>query len=69
MISSAVEHFVDIEGVTGSIPVSSTITLLLAERAKSCTIWCGHEFHRAANVAHDSNKGAIAAPRDKGQNT
>ena len=24
MISSAVEHFVDIEGVTGSIPVSST---------------------------------------------
>jgi large subunit ribosomal protein L36 len=25
MISSAVEHFVDIEGVTGSIPVSSTM--------------------------------------------
>ena len=25
MISSAVEHFVDIEGVTGSIPVSPTI--------------------------------------------
>ena len=27
MISSAVEHFVDIEGVTGSIPVSSTMNL------------------------------------------
>ena len=29
MISSAVEHFVDIEGVTGSIPVSSTMNLHL----------------------------------------
>ncbi len=28
MISSAVEHFVDIEGVTGSIPVSPTMTFL-----------------------------------------
>ncbi len=29
MISSAVEHFVDIEGVTGSIPVSPTMQILL----------------------------------------
>ena len=37
MISSAVEHFVDIEGVTGSIPVSSTRILVGPSLALNAT--------------------------------
>ena len=58
MISSAVEHFVDIEGVTGSIPVSSTMNL---------HYMCGSDL-AALFAAHERNKGALTAPRDKGQN-
>ena len=47
-ISSAVEHFVDIEGVTGSIPVSPTMNSALTGLSP------GHE---------QEPKGAIAAPR------
>lgn len=36
-ISSAVEHFVDIEGVTGSIPVSPTMNRQMTERSEGIT--------------------------------
>lgn len=56
MISSAVEHFVDIEGVTGSIPVSSTMNL---------HYMCGLDL-AALFAAQNETMAPFAAPRDKG---
>ena len=48
MISSAVEHFVDIEGVTGSIPVSSTMN-----SPAFLTLYCNPRRNRRAVTMKD----------------
>ena len=56
VISSAVEHFVDIEGVTGSIPVVPTITApLMGQRTTKGA-------RRAANEKDETHEGQKFAP-------
>jgi hypothetical protein len=50
MISSAVEHFVDIEGVTGSIPVVPTILFTWATPRPGFE-GEGHEGQKLASLA------------------